>query len=97
MMGIDIDELQEEQVRKALLRQQQQQDDLKAVLSTPAGRRLLWWLLEHTGVFRQSFTTDAAITAFNEGRRSSGLFLLGALEAVQPGTLGELMKENTND
>ena len=87
------EEATEDFVRKAKLLRQQHIDDIESVLSTPQGKRLIWRILEYAGVFRTSFTADPYTTAFNEGRRSSGLFLLDEIERVSPGVLGAMMKE----
>lgn len=63
---------------KAFLQREQEKKDLRAVMSTAAGRRFIWRLLENAGVFRSSFVTGAPdATAFNEGARNNGLALLG--------------------
>lgn len=82
---------------EARSRAQQQQNDLETVLASGQGRRLIWRLLEYAGVFRSSFAADPSISAFNEGRRDTGLFLLGEIERVEPGALGAMMKENRDE
>lgn len=37
------------------------------LLSDRRGRSLAWWLLQEAGLYRTSFSSDAAITAFQEG------------------------------
>lgn len=59
-------------------------DDMHRVLSTKSGRRFVWRLLETAGVFRQSFTADPLVTAFNEGNRRYGLEVLALLTAHAP-------------
>jgi len=54
--------------------------DLKSVMSTEAGRRFVWGLIEDAGAFAPSFTGTAATTDFNEGRRSVGLGLMVAAQ-----------------
>jgi hypothetical protein len=63
---------------------QQTHNDLLTVLSTPEGRRFVWGLVAQCGCFVQSFNGDALATAFNEGRRSVGLSLLGLCQAEAP-------------
>lgn len=50
-------------------------DDIKWVMSSPRGRRFVWWLMGLTGVKRSSFNNSGSITAFNEGQRNIGLTL----------------------
>lgn len=58
--------------------------DMVAQMATETGRRLVHRLLERAGVFRQTFSPDSHITAFNEGQRSQGLAVLGDLMAACP-------------
>jgi hypothetical protein len=58
--------------------------ELGEVLKTPAGRAFVWGLLEHAGLWRSSFSTNALVTAFEEGRRNEGLTLLAACQAHYP-------------
>lgn len=50
-------------------------EDLSDVLRTTSGRRVVWTLLQHCGIYATSFTGNSG-TFFNEGRRSVGLKLL---------------------
>lgn len=47
--------------------------DLVWIMSSPRGRRFMWWLLSLCGVNRISFNNSGSITAFNEGQRNVGL------------------------
>jgi hypothetical protein len=61
----------------------QRVEDLKSVMSLPHGRRFVWSILETTGLFRTSFTGNAA-TYFNEGMRNVGLKVVGDLSEHCP-------------
>ena len=64
------------------VRRKQAETDLEWVLSDPRGRRVLASVVEQCGVNRLSFVAgDPLATAFNEGRRSVGIFLTNALTA----------------
>lgn len=76
---------------------EQAAEDLRELLAQPAGRRTLWRLLGLSGVYRLSFSGDAAATAFNEGRRSVGLQLLADIEAAAPRAYAALRDENTQN
>ncbi len=47
-------------------------DDIKWLMSSPRGRRIIWWLLDIAGVHRTSAPCDAGM-AFREGGRNIGL------------------------
>ncbi len=62
------------------VRRKQAETDLEWVLSDPRGQRVLARIVEDCGVSRLSFVAgDPLATAFNEGRRSVGIFLAGAI------------------
>lgn len=50
--------------------------EVREILKTYEGRKLIWRILEQCGVYRVSFTGDALETAFREGQRSTGLWIL---------------------
>ena len=49
------------------------------LLQTPEGRHLLWRILEQCGVYRSSFVGDPHQTAFLEGQRSIGLWIMSEI------------------
>ena len=57
--------------------------NLKEVLSTSAGRNVLWHILDNAGIYTSSFTGNSQ-TFFNEGRRSLGLYILSLMEDADP-------------
>lgn len=54
-------------------------EDLRWVMSSPRGRRFVWWLLSLAGVRRLSFNNSGSVTAFNEGQRNVGLAIEGQI------------------
>jgi len=85
-----------EQVTKAEDREEldrhNEMKDLKAVLTTGPGRRVLWRLLCHCGMFKTSFTGNST-TFFNEGQRNIGLFLVGEVNEADPDAYLRMMRE----
>lgn len=67
--------------------------DIRAVLESPAGRRVMWWILDAAGVYRSSFTGNNT-TFFNEGRRDLGLLVLGKITEAKPEALIQMMQES---
>jgi hypothetical protein len=68
-------------------------EDIKWLMAHKAGRRLAWRLLERAGVYRTSFNNSGSITAFNEGQRNMGLFLLAELQEISPDNYLAMIKE----
>lgn len=71
--------------------------DFKWLMSSKRGRRIVWRLLDRTGVFRLSFNTNAMAMAFAEGNRNEGLQTLVQIHTICPELYSVMMKENAND
>lgn len=52
----------------------------KAALKQGEGQFLLASLLDFTGFYKQSFSSDPYVTAFNEGKRAVALHLIQMLD-----------------
>lgn len=78
------------------LTQRREADDIKWLMSDPRGRRIVWGLLELTGVFRSSFTGNSE-TFFREGERNIGLKLFLRLQTHCPEQYIKMTKEMTDD
>ena len=60
--------------------------DFRSVFATPAGRRVLWSLLDWCGLFRPvAVKGDPYETYHRDGRRDIGLRIIRTLEAAAPG------------
>jgi hypothetical protein len=68
-------------------------DDLRAVLSTPQGRRLLWRLMSECKVFGSIWDNSARIH-YNAGRQDVGHFVLAEIVAASEDSYLEMIKEN---
>lgn len=68
-------------------------EDFKWLMSSPRGRRIVWWLLSKANIYGSSFHTSGSITAFNEGRRSLGLEVLGSVHLHAADRYMEMVKE----
>jgi hypothetical protein len=89
----DIDSEQQEAADKAAEARRVEIEDLRGILNSKTGRRFVWRLLERAGVYRTSFNNSGSITAFNEGRRDVGLFLLNEIHEVAPDAYLTMLKE----
>lgn len=81
--------------RKAKRAREEELNDLAAVLSTEAGRRLLWRLVEYCQVYREVFDDSTPTrTAFNCGVRNVGLFVTSEITAADETAFFLMMREN---
>lgn len=69
--------------------------DVETVISTEAGRRVMWRLLEHCGIYRGHEGTPDQIMK-QEGRRQAGLFILGIVSDASEELLFKMMSEARN-
>lgn len=64
--------------------------DIRAVMSTPQGRRIISHFI---GVDRPSFSNDALVMAFNEGARSTRLGIKNDAKTYASSQYVEMMRE----
>lgn len=79
------------------LRDKTDRADMQWILSDPRGRRFLRRLLEHSHVWRRSFTPGidgARHTDFKEGERSVGVHVLEMIGSTDPKALREILVEH---
>ncbi len=85
------------QVRNAKQREKRDSEqfslDMNAVLKSPAGRAVLWRMLEHCGAFK-SVWSPSALIHYNSGKQDVGHWLLAEINDADPDALFYLMKEN---
>jgi len=74
----------------------QETDDFKWLMADPRGRRIVWGLLELTGVYRSSFTGNSE-TFFREGERNIGLKIVHKIHAHCPDKYATMTKEANDD
>ncbi len=82
--------------KKVQLRRERETAELKALLSSPIMRHFVWRVLERCGIYKTSFTGDAAHTFFNEGQRQMGLWLLTEIEDSDKNALSLMQSEQRN-
>jgi hypothetical protein len=86
----------ERQLRERIARENEE-SDIRWLMSSRRGRRMLWRLMDHAGVFRSVFSTNATAMAFAEGNRNYGLRILTMVTALCPEHYPAMMKEQSND
>ena len=99
--GFAIDE--RDKVKNALAeeaakRLQRDTNDMRQSLMRPECRRVIYRVLEESKTFAASFVPGHAdITAFNEGARSIGMFIMKLAELAEPGICLKMARENDSD
>jgi hypothetical protein len=68
-------------------------EDVKWLMSSPRGRRLVWWVLGKSGVNRTSFNNSGSVMAFNEGQRNIGLMLQAEVLEASPDAYMTMLQE----
>lgn len=79
------------------LARENEESDLKWLMGNKRGRRILWRLLDQSGVFRLSFNQNAMQMAFAEGNRNFGNRTLAMIHTLCPELYPTMVKENSND
>jgi hypothetical protein len=68
--------------------------DFEKVLRDPEGKRVVLWLLEQCGVYRNAFTGNADATNERLGEINIGLKLISKLHEVSPSEYARLLLWN---
>jgi len=85
-----------EKKERERLEQQGEESDVKWLMSNKRGRRIIWRLLNQSGVFRLSFNTDSMLMAFAEGNRNFGNRILSLVHSQCPELYPVMVKEQNN-
>jgi hypothetical protein len=85
----------DKKLRDKLVRENEEVD-LKWLMGSKRGRRIIWRLLDHAGVFRLSFNTNAMTMAFAEGNRNFGNRTLSLIHTHCSELYPQMVKENSN-
>jgi len=67
-------------------------EDIRWLMSSPRGRRIAWWLMDITGVFRTSLPNDVNMPV-REGARNIGLAVQAALVDHAPDAYFNMYQE----
>lgn len=70
--------------RKERRREEEFRAALRAVMATPAGRLVMWSLLESAGIYRSVWDMSGSRTYYNAGRQDYGHELLAKLLEADP-------------
>lgn len=79
------------------------ESDFKWLMGNTRGRRLMFWLLTKSGVFRTTFEETPMRSAYMpiamahaEGKKDIGYRLMAKIAQLCPDTYSKMMKENKN-
>ena len=86
----------ERELREKIARENEEVD-VKWLMSNKRGRRVVWRLLEQSGVYRLSFNSNSMTMAFNEGQRNFGNRMLAMIHALCPELYPTMVKEATQN
>lgn len=90
-----IDRAKADRETRDRLARETEESDIKWLMGNKRGRRIIWRLLDHSGVFRLSFNTNAMQMAFAEGNRNYGNRTLALIHALCPEQYPTMVKENS--
>ena len=93
----DIHEQERLQIDKELkkrLERETEESDIKWLMAGKQGRRIVWRMLERSGVYRSTFNSDSMLMAFAEGNRNSGLMLMTQVTTLCPDEYAEMLRES---
>lgn len=93
MMDADDEALDAQRKAQADNARRTHVEDVKWLMSSPRGRRLVWWLLAKCGVNRTSFNNSGSVMAFNEGQRNIGLVLQAEVLDAAPEAYVTMLNE----
>lgn len=71
-----------------------EKDDLKSVLVTLEGRRWLWGLLNHCGVFGTVFSQDQNLMSWRSGRQDVGHWVMSKITEAHEDAFQVMMSES---
>lgn len=95
---LDKDQVEKRKLNLARVRRYREKKDIKEVLSTPAGRRVWYRMLDECGAFRSAFCGEAPFTAhFNMGKTDIGLWAMKEMDEARPETYTEMQREHKSD
>lgn len=87
----------EERAKRDRLERETEEADVRWLASSKRGRRILWRIMEQSGVFRLSYAPSATAMAFNEGQRSYGNRVLSLIHEVAAESYPAMLREQRND
>lgn len=85
-----------ERLLREKLAAESEEADIRWLMGSKRGRRILWRLLDQSGVFRLSFNPNAMQMAFAEGTRNFGNRMLAMIHTHCPEHYTSMVKEHND-
>lgn len=86
-----------EKAKRNLVERQNEESDIRWLMSSKRGRRIVWRLLVQSGLFQSTFTANAMVMAFAEGKRFFGGNMLQTIHSLCPELYPVMVKEQKNE
>jgi hypothetical protein len=86
----------EKKVKADRERARAKEDFLRSALGTREGRIYFWDFLSRCGLFRNPWTANALVTAFNSGELNIGQETFAEIVRLMPDYFATMLKENQN-
>ena len=89
----EVEAKRDEDARAAFVAREQGLRDMRAVLSTQAGRSVVWWLLSEAGLYRATEPGPIEVLAYAAGERNQGQKLLARVIEADVDAYLEMSRE----
>lgn len=76
-----------------MLSQDELNKSIESLLSREDGRRVLFWLLEASGVYREAFTGKKSSRDYILGRQSVGRMVMAKIDQIDPRAYPKFLME----
>lgn len=86
-------EFEKKELDRKYAEHQKYLEDWREVLSTPAGRRIVWDLLGGMGYQKDLFNSDPLIMALNCGQYKISISMIRDIEEASPGIMFKMQNE----
>jgi hypothetical protein len=94
---VEQERAREERAVDAALERDRFVNDFKWFMGHKQGRRIMWWVLSQSQVFRNAWRPSANEMSFVVGNQNIGQMLLAEITAIVPDQFNTMMKEANDD
>ena len=90
---VDVQVLDDLRAKRAL----EWEADIRFMLGIPGCRRVLWAIIDRSGILGDGYSESHALMAMTEGARAFGVWLVKELTKVDPAAYPRLMLDASED